>query len=119
MHLGDTAIAAFFPVGAKKGWKDGTGQGELVVRLSKPFIRLPFRFDAERLAAEVAQFAEADWMPHPNDLPGNSAIASFPAAAATMTPLRARSSRPPNLTKCPYMQQVMARLRRGAVPARA
>ena len=52
-----------------------TNFGCLEMRLSKPFIRLPFRFDAERLASEAAQFAEADWMPHPNNLPGNSAIA--------------------------------------------
>ena len=78
------------------------------MRLSKPFIRLPFRFDAERLAAEVAQFAEADWMPHPNDLPGNSAIALISSGGGDNDSFEGEKQPTPHLAKCPYMQQVMA-----------
>ena len=42
--------------------------------LSTEFIRLPLTVDAERLAAEVAAFAENHWRPHPQGHPGNSAL---------------------------------------------
>ena len=45
------------------------------MELSRPFIRLPFRFDADRLASEVAAIDDGAWMPHPSGMPGNSAVA--------------------------------------------
>ena len=78
------------------------------MRLSKPFIRLPFRFDAERLAAEVAQFTEGDWMPHPSGLPGNSAIALISSGGGDNDSFAGEKQLTSHLAKCPYMQQVMA-----------
>ena len=78
------------------------------MRLSKPFIRLPFRFDAERLASETAQFAEADWMAHPNNLPGNSAIALISSGGGDNDSFDGEKQPTPHLARCPYMRQVMA-----------
>ena len=78
------------------------------MRLGKPFIRLPFRFDAERLAAEVGQFAEGDWMLHPNKLPGNSAIALISSGGGDNDSFEGEKRPTPHLAKCPYMRQVMA-----------
>jgi Sulfotransferase family/Aspartyl/Asparaginyl beta-hydroxylase len=44
------------------------------VKLQFPFIQLPLRFDAAALAAEIAALDEAEWLPHPQGFPGNSAL---------------------------------------------
>jgi len=33
--------------------------------LDTEFIKLPLRFDVDRLAEEVSQFSEDEWRPHP------------------------------------------------------
>jgi uncharacterized protein (TIGR03032 family) len=78
------------------------------MQLAKPFIRLPLTADATRLRAEIEQFSPADWRPHPQGHPGNSAL-----------PLVARGGRPdddgvagpmratPHLARCPYLRQVL------------
>ena len=44
------------------------------MRLTRPFIRLPFLFDAGRLEAEVERLGRGPWMRHPSRMRGNSAI---------------------------------------------
>ena len=81
------------------------------MRLSRPFIRLPYQFDATPLAAEVRQFANDQWMPHPSGLPGNSAIALISSGGGDNNSFEGEKRPTPHLARCPYMQQVMARLR--------
>lgn len=78
------------------------------MRLSKPFIRLPFRFDAERLAEEVRQFAPDRWMAHPSGLPGNSAIALISSGGGDNDSFEGEKKPTPHLGECEYMPQVMA-----------
>ena len=78
------------------------------MRLSKPFIRLPFQFDADRLAAEVRQFAPHRWMAHPNGLPGNSAIALISSGGGDNDSFEGEKNPTPHLEECEYMRQVMA-----------
>ena len=78
------------------------------MRLSRPFIRLPFRFDAERLAAEAGQFAPDRWMRHPSGLPGNSAIALISSDGGDNDSFEGEKRPTPHLEACPYTQQVMA-----------
>jgi uncharacterized protein (TIGR03032 family) len=81
------------------------------MRLTQPFFRLPLRFDAERLRTEIAQFADADWRPHPQGHPGNWALPlialggdiGHEGVAGPMAPT-------PHLERCPYLRQVMAAL---------
>ncbi|HET7844544.1 MAG TPA: TIGR03032 family protein [Xanthomonadales bacterium] len=81
------------------------------MRLPRPFIRLPLRFDVDRLRAEVAAFAPSDWRPHPQGHPGNSAlplvaVGGNPAddgVAGAMAPT-------PHLARSPYLRQVMGAL---------
>lgn len=81
------------------------------MQLAEPFIRIPFDFDAKRLAEEVAQFGPNDWRPHPQGNPGNSAL---PLIARNGSPLddhtfgRMRPTQ--HLARCPYIRQVMATL---------
>ncbi|MEO5596901.1 MAG: aspartyl/asparaginyl beta-hydroxylase domain-containing protein [Lysobacteraceae bacterium] len=87
------------------------------MQLDSPFIQLPVRFDADVLAAEIDALGETPWRPHPNGLPGNSALPLVsaegePTREATWGPMRST----PYLEKCPYLYQVMACL--GAVVGR-
>ncbi|MCU1591181.1 MAG: hypothetical protein JWP11_2437 [Frankiales bacterium] len=79
------------------------------MRLSSEFVRLPFRFDVEALAAEVLAVPEADWQPHPQGFPGNSAL---PLVASTGDPrneaTRGEMLPTPVLARLPYLRQVLA-----------
>ena len=44
------------------------------MELQQPFLKLPWQFDAERLASEVEALSERYWLDHPSGLPGNSAV---------------------------------------------
>ena len=44
------------------------------MRLDSPFIQLPVRFDAARLAEEVMAVPESEWVGHPSGFAGNSAL---------------------------------------------
>ncbi|MFY9821499.1 MAG: TIGR03032 family protein [Thermoanaerobaculia bacterium] len=82
------------------------------MRLDTEFIKLPLRFDAERLAAAVAGVPEAAWRPHPQGHPGNSAL---PLIAAGGDPAnddtRGVMKATPVLAQLPYLRQLLAELR--------
>jgi len=87
------------------------------VRLQFPFIQLPLRFDAKALAAELATLDEAEWRPHPQGFPGNSALPLIavdgdPDNDGLVGPMRPT----PLLARFPYLNQVLASL--GAVLGR-
>ncbi|MFO1280883.1 MAG: TIGR03032 family protein [Burkholderiales bacterium] len=81
------------------------------MRLPQPFLRLPLRFDAARLRAEVAGFGPADWRPHPQGHPGNWALPLVslngdPTDDGVAGPMRPT----PHLERSPYLRQVLAAL---------
>jgi uncharacterized protein (TIGR03032 family) len=81
------------------------------VKLAHEFSRLPLQFDADRLAAEVAGFAESEWRAHPQGHAGNSAIplvsaGGDPANDSTLGPMCPT----PQLERCEYLRQVLAAL---------
>ena len=78
------------------------------MRLSRPFIRLPYRFDAKRLAGEVDRLSDRQWMPHPSGLPGNSAIALISSGGGDNNSFEGEKRPTPHLAPCPYIRQVMA-----------
>ncbi len=78
------------------------------VRLSKAFIRLPYRFDARRLADEARQFGERDWLPHPSRMRGNSAIPLISSAGGDNDSFAGEKRATPHLDRCAYMRQAMA-----------
>jgi uncharacterized protein (TIGR03032 family) len=81
------------------------------VRLDTQFVRLPLRFDAQRLAEDIATFGEGDWRPHPQGEPGNTALQLVArngdpdddGTAGAMGPT-------PHLARVPYVRQVLAAL---------
>ena len=78
------------------------------MKLPKPFFRLPVRFDAARLRAEVEALPESAWSRHPQEYEGNTA-ARLITVGGTQTDLVAGSMQPtPALLASPYLQQVLA-----------
>src|SRR4051794_25995141 len=75
----------------------------VAMRLDTEFRKLPIRFDAERLAWEVAQFTEDDWRCHPQGHPGNSALALIAAHGDPDDDAAHGPMRPtPHLRRCEY-----------------
>ncbi|MCK6473770.1 MAG: TIGR03032 family protein [Planctomycetes bacterium] len=73
------------------------------------FYRLPLRFDAERLAAEIAQFSEAEWGAHPQGHEGNTTIPLIAVDGNPQSHAVKGAMRPTSfLLRSPYMQQVLA-----------
>ena len=90
------------------GYDRATSPETLRLRLSKPFSRLPFRFDAGRLADEAGQFGTETWMAHPSGLRGNSAIALISSGGTDNDSFEGEKQPTPHLDACPYTRQVMA-----------
>ena len=78
------------------------------MKLDQPFIRLPFRFDVERLAVELNQFEEDHWMAHPNRMRGNAAIPLVSQNGENNDEFVGHMQITAHLKRCDYMQQVMA-----------
>lgn len=78
------------------------------MQLPAPFLQFPFRFDALRMQAEIADIPEEAWMTHPGDYPGNSALPLVSTRGernnAFAPPMRPTA----HLAGMPYVQQVMA-----------
>lgn len=78
------------------------------MELSRPFIRLPYAFDADALAAEVAALPASAWMPHPSGMAGNSAVALISRDGTDNDDFDGEMRETPHLRACPYTRQVMA-----------
>ncbi|MGZ8364474.1 MAG: aspartyl/asparaginyl beta-hydroxylase domain-containing protein [Caulobacteraceae bacterium] len=81
------------------------------MRLPWTFLQLPIAFDPERLAGEIEALGEEVWRPHPNRLPGNSALTLItvdgdPESDALWGPMQPTR----HLKACSYLQQVMAEI---------
>ena len=78
------------------------------MKLLQPFVQLPFCFDAAQLRSEIAHIPDNAWMPHPNRIPGNSAVALISHGGGDNDDFDGPKAITPHLAKCSYMQQVMA-----------
>ena len=78
------------------------------MEISKPFIQLPYSFDASRLADEVNALDESAWMKHPSGFTGNSAVALLSRDGEDNDDFNGTMMETPHLKRCPYIRQVMA-----------
>jgi len=78
------------------------------MKLATPFIQLPVRFDAERLAHELAQFTESEWNAHPLNYKGNSALRLITANGGANDAVSGEMMPTPYLQRCEYVQQVLS-----------
>ncbi len=78
------------------------------MKLESEFYRLPLKFDIDRLVEEVATFSESDWMSHPMNYKGNSAIPLISVNGEFNDEFTGPMATTPALDRCPYIQQVLA-----------
>ncbi len=78
------------------------------MKLPVPFIQLPLRFDAQRLAQEARALPAGAWARHPNAFPGNSAARLISVGGAENDEVSGRMQMTAHLDACPYIQQVLA-----------
>ncbi len=76
--------------------------------LSRPFIRLPYRFDAEVAAKEIATIPDSAWMAHPSRMQGNSAAALISRGGGDNDDFEGAMSPTPHLAASPYLRQILA-----------
>jgi hypothetical protein len=77
------------------------------MKLSKPFCRLPLRFDTERLRYEIEALPTDAWARHPSGYAGNSALRLITAGGGENDDVSGEMKPTPWLTRCPYLQQVL------------
>lgn len=80
------------------------------MRLSKPLLQLPIRFDAEKLAAEVNALPPSAWMPHPAGFAGNEAVPLVSPGGELTDDLEGPMGPAEHLERCPYIMDLMAEL---------
>ena len=80
------------------------------MRIDAPLLKLPIRFDGERLAQETAALPPDAWMAHPQKFDGNVAV-PLVSPGGTMNDLFSGPMAPtPQLERCPYILDVMRAL---------
>jgi hypothetical protein len=78
------------------------------MRLPQPFLRLPVRFDLDRLRAEIAALPEDAWAPHPNHIAGNTSLRLVSVEGGENDDVDGVMRPTPHLAKLPYVRQVLA-----------
>lgn len=78
------------------------------MKLTRPFIQLPLRFDAARLAEEAARLPDDAWLPHPSGQPGNLAVPLISRGGGANDAFTGAMAATPHLLACQYHQQAMA-----------
>src|SRR5690349_9604657 len=77
------------------------------MKLTKPFCRLPVRFDVERLRYEIGAIPADAWARHPSGYAGNSALRLITAAGGENDDVSGEMKPTAALGRCPYLQQVL------------
>ncbi len=80
------------------------------MRLKKPFLKLPIRFDAEALAAEVRALPPPAWTPHPTGFIGNEAVRLVTPAGEDSDAIDGPMAATDSLNRCDYVRQIMAEI---------
>jgi hypothetical protein len=78
------------------------------MRLPQPFIRLPVRFDVQRLRAEIDALPADAWAPHPNHIAGNASLRLISVDGGENDAVDGVMRPTPHLAKLPYVRQVLA-----------
>jgi hypothetical protein len=87
------------------------------MQMKRPFLKLPFRFDPEALAAEVRALPPSAWTPHPTGFVGNEAVRLVTPGGEPTDALEGPMGPTENLAACPYISEIMGEL--GAVWGRS
>ena len=80
------------------------------MRFTQPFLKLPIRFDAPALEAEVRALPASAWVPHPTGFPGNEAVRLVTVGGRPTDDFDGPMRPTESLARCPYIQEVMAEI---------
>lgn len=80
------------------------------MRLKQPFLKLPIRFDADALAAEVRALPKSAWTPHPTGYLGNEAVRLVTPAGEDTDEIAGPMAGTDSLDRCDYVRQIMAEI---------
>ena len=80
------------------------------MRFTQPFLKLPIRFDAAALEAEVRGLPASAWVPHPTGFPGNEAVRLVTVGGRPSDDFDGPMRPTENLARCPYIQEVVAKI---------
>lgn len=78
------------------------------MRLERPFYQLPILFDVARLQTEVAALPAEAWAPHPDRIPGNSAVRLISTAGGETDAVHGPMQPTRWMAALPYVRQVLA-----------
>lgn len=78
------------------------------MRLATEFVRLPFRFDVDRLSEEVLAYKGSEWMPHVQGFKGNTSIPLISLNGERNDAFNGPMKVTKQLEKSAYIQQVLA-----------
>jgi Aspartyl/Asparaginyl beta-hydroxylase len=80
------------------------------MQLARPFLKLPIRFDADALAADVRALPASAWVPHPTGFVGNEAIRLVTPGGRPSDELKGEMGPTEQLLACPYIMQTMGEI---------
>lgn len=78
------------------------------MRLKTEFLKLPYRFDVDRLTKEVSSIGQDEWIPHPTGFKGNSSVPLISVNGENNDSFSGPMKHTPPLIKCEYIQQIIA-----------
>jgi hypothetical protein len=87
------------------------------MQMTRPFLKLPIRFDADALEAEVRALPASAWVPHPTGFAGNEAVRLVTPHGRPSDEIEGPMGPTENLERCRYLTEIMAEL--GAVWGRS
>ena len=88
-----------------------------LIQFQRPLVRLPIRFSAEALAAEVAALPDSAWVSHPDGYAGNNAVRLISPGGQPTDGYAGAMAPTTDLRRCPYIIEIMSEL--GAVWGRS
>ncbi|MEO8547915.1 MAG: sulfotransferase [Sphingomicrobium sp.] len=80
------------------------------MRLTKPFLKLPIRFDSDALAAEVRALPPSAWTPHPTGYVGNEAVRLVTPNGQPTDNIEGPMTPTKYLQSCDYVREIMAEI---------
>lgn len=80
------------------------------MEFERPLLKLPRRFCAETLAAEVAALPSSAWIPHPDKIPGNDAVLLVSPGGRMTDDFRGPMAPTDYLLQSRYIMEIMAEL---------
>jgi len=77
------------------------------MRLKQPFLKLPIRFDAGAIEAEVRALPPSAWTPHPTGFVGNEAVRLVTPGGEDSDEIEGPMAATDSLNRCGYVRQIM------------